>query len=334
MKKFESFTNIPATCDFVFKYIFGSENSTDILKSFINAVQRDSGFPEVTDLVIRNPCSSKTWLKEKTPVVDVLCRDVNGYQFTIEMQARDQLFFAERTLYYWAKAYAGQIAEGDEYTRLKPVIGINIVNFELFPYNGGEYHSFFLLGNGKYPEKKLTNDLVIHYLELPKITKEPRSALEEWNFFIKLAEREGDPVLKNIFKRNPDIAKAYKRYEEANRDTAARYAYEARVRWEMDQRQYLSDAKFLGHEQGLQDGLREGRIEGFAEGRTEGLAKGRTEGLAEGRTEGLAEGRTEGLAEGLLEGRLDTARELKKMGISPETICKATGLTEEDINRL
>ena len=54
----------------------------------------------------------------------------------------------------------------------------------------------------------------------------------------------------------------------------------------------------------------------------------------EGRIEGLAEGRAEGRAEGITEGLLQTARNLKSMGMPAEVIQKATGLSIEEIEKL
>ena len=54
----------------------------------------------------------------------------------------------------------------------------------------------------------------------------------------------------------------------------------------------------------------------------------------EGRAEGLAEGRAEGLEQGRMEERLSTARNLKKLGIAPDTIVQATGLSLEEIEKL
>ena len=54
----------------------------------------------------------------------------------------------------------------------------------------------------------------------------------------------------------------------------------------------------------------------------------------EGRAEGLAEGRAEGLEQGRMEERLSTARNLKKLGIAPDTIAQATGLGLEEIEKL
>ena len=72
----------------------------------------------------------------------------------------------------------------------------------------------------------------------------------------------------------------------------------------------------------------------FMEGEKKGRAEGRAEGLAEGRAVGLAEGKTVGRAEGLAEGILQTARNLKAMGLSTADIAKATGLEVSKIESL
>ncbi len=42
----EDFEPIRLTSDFVFKYVFGSETSTNILRSFLTAVQTDAGLSD------------------------------------------------------------------------------------------------------------------------------------------------------------------------------------------------------------------------------------------------------------------------------------------------
>ena len=56
----------------------------------------------------------------------------------------------------------------------------------------------------------------------------------------------------------------------------------------------------------------------------------RQEGIKEGEARGLAKG----LAEGEAKGRAEVAKELKVLGIHPEQIAKATGLSLETITRL
>ena len=55
--------------------------------------------------------------------------------------------------------------------------------------------------------------------------------------------------------------------------------------------------------------------------------QGKAEGLAQGKAEGLAQGKAEGLAQG----KADVARNLKRMGMTAESIAQATGLTLDDI---
>ena len=58
------------------------------------------------------------------------------------------------------------------------------------------------------------------------------------------------------------------------------------------------------------------------------------EGRNEGRFEGKLEGKMEGMLEGELKGKLDVARSLLKMQLPRDTILQATGLTEEELDRL
>ncbi|MEX2445145.1 MAG: hypothetical protein WD492_16195 [Alkalispirochaeta sp.] len=46
---------IPLTSDFVFKYVFGAEQSTEILRSLPSAAQEDAGHPAVATVQITNP---------------------------------------------------------------------------------------------------------------------------------------------------------------------------------------------------------------------------------------------------------------------------------------
>jgi len=60
----------------------------------------------------------------------------------------------------------------------------------------------------------------------------------------------------------------------------------------------------------------------------------RQEGELKGKREGMLEGKMEGMLEGELKGKLDVARSLLKMQLPRDTILQATGLTEEELDRL
>lgn len=53
-----------------------------------------------------------------------------------------------------------------------------------------------------------------------------------------------------------------------------------------------------------------------------------------GRAEGLEEGLNKGKEEGAREANLNNARNLKKLGVAIDVISQATGLSEEEIEKL
>jgi predicted transposase/invertase (TIGR01784 family) len=60
----------------------------------------------------------------------------------------------------------------------------------------------------------------------------------------------------------------------------------------------------------------------------------REEGHKAGKIEGHKEGKIEGHKEGKIEGKIETAKNLKAMGIAIEQIMLATGLTADEISKL
>ena len=62
--------------------------------------------------------------------------------------------------------------------------------------------------------------------------------------------------------------------------------------------------------------------------------EGLFEGECKGHAKGMAEGRAEGRAEGNKEGRMETAKNLKAMGLNIDDIVKATGLTVDEVAAL
>ena len=57
-------------------------------------------------------------------------------------------------------------------------------------------------------------------------------------------------------------------------------------------------------------------------------------GIEQGKSLGLAEGKSLGLAEGSRQAKLETAKNLLDIGLSVESILKATGLRSEEIANL
>src|ERR1700733_2308488 len=117
--------------DFVFRRIFATH--PDILRGLLNDLldRRD----EQAIVSVEYLPSEQLPLVEgaKLSILDVRCKDRAGTTFVVEMQLIHHPGFVNRVVYNACKAYAGQLKEGDWYTRLTDVVAISICDFELWP---------------------------------------------------------------------------------------------------------------------------------------------------------------------------------------------------------
>lgn len=285
------------TSDIVFQYILGAEENKDLLLSFINAVLLDKGFPEVKDVVLKNPFSLDTWSGGKLAVLDVRAVDEEGRIYDIEIQKSDQEGLVNRFLFYWARLYAGQLRKGKAYHLLKPVICINVLTFRLFE-EFRQYHSCFVLKElSEQSEQILTEHLQLHYVELPKLRREPgqaRSVLERWlQFFDCSDEKQWEDAMK-ILAKDPVIGKAHRVFRTVTAQSRARELHEARLKQEWD----IASWKYEEREKGRREGLLEGELKGE------------------------------------LKGKQEAARRLLALGVDEETVAKGTGLPLAQVRAL
>lgn len=235
--------------DFFVRYLLGSDENSDLLLSFINAVNENSGYPLITSVTIRNPFNLKEYQGDKESILDIKAVDEDGVHYDIEIQVSGNEMFANRSLYYWAKAYSSQLTEGEEYHLLRPVICINLINFTLINDNR-DVHSCFLPMEKNNHELVLSDHLAIHFLELPKFLKKQdfKNSLEHWLAFFKYEGQE-EEIMKYVIKSNPNIAKAHDKYTAFTMNDEAIEKYEAHLKW---QSQYKTDMAYA-REKGERD---------------------------------------------------------------------------------
>ena len=74
------------------------------------------------------------------------------------------------------------------------------------------------------------------------------------------------------------------------------------------------------------------------EAKAEGIAEGKAVGIAAGKAEGIAVGKAEGIVEGEVKGQLkkaiEIATKMKTLAVPLNIIVKASGLTQEEIEKL
>jgi len=237
--------------DLVFKLLF--TKNTTILIDLINAVL---GLPEsqrIRSVTINNPVILPEELAEKFIILDIYAVDELNQQYDIEMQTQQYAYYPERIVYYLSKIYTAQLDSGEQYERLKPVIGIHFLDYEMFP-TYTDFHFCFELRDVRYPELRLTDDVALHLLELPKLEKmKPPEGwgnrLVEWLHFFNHAYEEVEASMRTHY-QNPAIHEAFKVLETLSADEEVRRLAEIREKALKDKNSALSAAKEEGRKEG------------------------------------------------------------------------------------
>jgi predicted transposase/invertase (TIGR01784 family) len=254
--------------DFAFKKIFGSEQSQDILVSFLNGILY-GGEPIVQSVDILNPYQAPRIRGMKDTFLDVKATISGGQTVIIEMQVLNVEGFEQRVLYNAAKAYSTQLKIGDDYTLLNPVIALTITDFEMFQDLDAVISRFVL------KEKQCLTDYAIEglelvFVELPKFQQalnQVTGLTDQWIYFLQNA-RQLQSVPASM-KQVSAIQQAFTVANQANLSPEELEDLENREMFIHDQRNAIVKGTKQGLEQGRQEGRQEGRKEGLQEGRQE-----------------------------------------------------------------
>ena len=176
---------IDPTVDCVFKKILGAEKNKNLLIHFLNSVLELEKGVLIQDVTIVNPYNEREFIGDKLTIVDIKAVDENKKHYQIEIQLAFHAGLKSRIMFTWSSMYHSQLNKGDDYIKLKPVISIWIINENIFD-DVEACHIPFSVYNSEH-KLKLTDDLAIHILQLPKweyagkINKEK----ERWIYFFK-----------------------------------------------------------------------------------------------------------------------------------------------------
>ena len=177
--------NIPPydpTNDLLFKFVFGREERKHITLTCINDMLGRTGKNAFVDLSFRNVEFVPTKEDDKQGRLDVFAVLNDKTRIDLEMQVFNHMNMEKRSLFYWAQMYLHfeGLRSGDNYLRVKPTIAINILRYSFLPQP--EPFSRYGLYNPE-TEHKLTNDLEIDFLEIPKYKNKPvkeMNRMERW----------------------------------------------------------------------------------------------------------------------------------------------------------
>jgi predicted transposase/invertase (TIGR01784 family) len=239
---------LPPSSDIVFKMLFGAPQNRDLLLPFLRAVLPLPG-DDYDELTLLNPFV-RNEVPQKESVLDIQVKTKNEKLINIEIQIANQPHFRERIVYYLTKLIAGQLKEGEEYDRLKPVIGLVITGFKLFS-DSLDYHDSYPLRSPK-TGRTFSDLLRIDTLELPKLPElsQEDGPRVEWLRFLNAKDKTEMDMLAE---RNPDIKKAVVRLARLSASEKAQMRYESRLKWQRD----MMAQKRGEREEGRAEGVRE-----------------------------------------------------------------------------
>ena len=246
--------------------------------------------------------------------VDLLAENDKGELFIVEIQNNNEYAYFQRMLFGTSKLVTEYINRGEGYDKVRKIYSINIVYFSLgvgedFVYHGKTefrgIHNNELLRLSPFQRQTFkvseVSQLYPEYyiLKVNDFDKWSKVPLEQWIYFLNTGEIPEEATA-------PGLPEARERLK---LDRLSKAELEAYYR-------HLDNVVIL------RDNIYTEREEGRLEGRAEGLEEGRLEGHAEG------------LEEGRAEERLNNARSMKALGVSPDIISQVTGLSMEEIEKL
>ncbi len=193
--------------DLTFKKIFGKH--PDLLTSLLNAL-----LPLGEDEQIRKIQYLPTELvpelyQHKNSIVDVLCEDITGRKFCVEMQMEWSNSFKQRVLFNASKLYVTQAMKNEKYSELQPVYSLNLVN-DIFEHDMPDrfIHNYRIVHDKN--SDKVIEGLHFTFIELPKFTPHcisDKRMMVLWLRFLTEIDANTQEAPADLL-NDPDISKA------------------------------------------------------------------------------------------------------------------------------
>lgn len=244
--------------DVVFKAFFSKKGNERFLISFLENLLNIS----IKNIeIIKDASLEKLLTTDKLGILDLKATINDGTAINIEMQVVDYHDIEKRTLFYGSKLVSSQIHSGNIYSALKPVIVVNILDFDFIDLP--EYHTKTIRVADKHRDYPLVNDIEYHFIELPKFRKQlPRFAnsLESWLAFIDDFRNEEITMAKSVSKIIDD---AKKELQYLTGDEEVQRIAELREKAFLDEAAAREVGYYDGYNLGIEDGVRQGIEQGI-----------------------------------------------------------------------
>ena len=285
---------LKATNDFVFQYLFGSEENKDILISLLSAILQVQikSLKLLPREIPRSAEDLKSAILDITAELDLPAGEAgDGTRIDVEMQVGFRPEYIDRVLFYWADFFTTQLKKSEKHRKLKKTISISIVNDanNFFPHA----HSIYVLtekqGN---PRHILTDKIEFHAIDLNRVDEiiknEDIKMFVLWMTFFTAKTRE---EMELLAKEHKCIEEAYKRLDYMSQDEVIRASAIAREK-------FLWDIE-VGKEARYEEGIEVGEKKGIEIGEKKGI--------------------------------IESAKKFIASGMDSKTVCEMLGISESDL---
>ena len=282
--------------DWAFKRIFGSEDTKECLITFLNGLFED-------ELVIKDVTFAKTEKLGLRPddrgvVFDVYCVTNEGKHIIVEMQKKEQEYFADRALYYTARAIVQQGVRGIWDYHLAPVYTVCFMDFVSDSPVLKKFRTDLVLTDLQ-TRQRVSDRMRIVYLQLPLFDKHTEAECMDifdcWIYIVKNM---------NMFEQMP-FSEKYPVFRKLA---------------EIGDLRKLSREELELYDEDIKNMRDIYATRKFDEKR--------------GMEKGMAIGMAKGIAKGMEKEKLATAHRLLSMGLSDEQVSTVTELPLEDIQKM
>ncbi len=282
--------------DWAFKRIFGSEDTKECLITFLNGLFED-------ELVIKDVTFAKTEKLGLRPddrgvVFDVYCITNEGKHVIVEMQKKEQEYFADRALYYTARAIVQQGVRGIWDYHLAPVYTVCFMDFVSDSPVLKKFRTDLVLTDLQ-TRQRVSDRMRIVYLQLPLFDKHTEAECMDifdcWIYIVKNM---------NMFEQMP-FSEKYPVFRKLA---------------EIGDLRKLSREELELYDEDIKNMRDIYATRKFDEKR--------------GMEKGMAKGMEIGMAKGMAKEKIATAHRLLSMGLSDEQVSTVTELPLEDIQKM
>ena len=238
--------------DVFFKSLLCDDRHKELTLNFLNSILNRTGDEAFYDIEFLDKEIDPIIEAGKVSILDIRAKMNDDTYVNVEVQIAKPVDMKKRAMFYWSKLYSYQIGKGEDYSLLKDVISINLLNFILFKEHKRCHSSCHITDD--FDKNTVIKDFEMHFIELPKFKISDIKRLkksEKW--FALFSNKCTDEELEEIAMSEPSIKKALEYQNYFMHDEKLRYKYELQ---EKAIRDYNSSMRAF-----KQEGIQENKIQ-------------------------------------------------------------------------